>query len=41
MTRQIFPSKDDFANNARKRLQGQKGKGWQHKIVPEIPGVGV
>jgi hypothetical protein len=35
MTRQIFPSKDDFANNARKRLQGQNAKDGK-KIVPGI-----
>ena len=26
-TRQIFPSKDDFANNTREQSQGQKAKG--------------
>jgi hypothetical protein len=26
ITRQLFPSKDNFVNNARKQLQGQKAK---------------
>jgi hypothetical protein len=29
LTRHIFPSKDNPANNTRKQLRGQKGWEWQ------------